>query len=454
VNHSSRRPFQTFDDAYAYIAEFTNYERMAHISYTRKAFDLERVRTVLAELDHPDQDYPIVHVAGTKGKGSVCAMVASILQQAGCCVGLFSKPHLVRLNERISINGREISDDAFVALMNRIYPQLEGQRQSDNPLTFFDLITILALAYFSREAVDAVVLEVGLGGRLDSTNVVTPAVSAITTIGYDHTEQLGHTLEQIAREKAGIIKPGCPVVSGVSDPEAAEVIRDVARTQAAPLHELGTDFELNASPDIGQFGIRTWTADYPDLDLPLVGAHQRRNAAVAVGAVEALGDVEALSLSREAVREGLGNIGIRGRIERLSTDPLVILDVAHNPDSLRTLRETLRESYPDINWVVLFGTPADKDVDGNLREILPLASRLVFTTTDNPRGTSPEECRRQADDIDPMVPSEVVPELEPALHRALALANEGDRGVCIAGWFHMAGEVAKLWSAQRPLRRP
>ncbi|MFB6285556.1 MAG: folylpolyglutamate synthase/dihydrofolate synthase family protein [Candidatus Bipolaricaulia bacterium] len=446
MNHSSRSPFQTFDDAYAYIAEFTNYERMAHVSYTREAFDLERVRRVLAELDHPDEDYPIVHVAGTKGKGSVCAMVASILRQTGCRVGLFSKPHLVRLNERVSVNGQEIRDDEFVDLMNRLYPYLEDQRQSDNPPTFFDLITILALTHFAQEEVDAVVLEVGLGGRLDSTNVVTPAVSAITTIGYDHTEQLGHTLEQIAREKAGIIKPGVPVVSGVTDSEPADVIRDVAQTQAAPLHELGTDLALDASPDAGRFGIQTWTAEYPDVDLPLVGAHQRRNAAVAVGAVEALGEVEAHSLSRKAVREGLSDLGIRGRIERLSRDPLVILDVAHNPDSLRTLRETLRESYPEINWVVLFGTPADKDVDGNLREVLPLAARVVFTTTDNPRGASPKECRRRAQDIDPMVPSEVVPELEPALHRALALANEGDRGVCIAGWFHMAGEVAKLMS--------
>ncbi len=444
ANHPARGPFRTFDDAYAYIAAFTNYERMAHISYTREAFDLDRVRTVLAALDHPDETYPIVHVAGTKGKGSVCAMVASILQRAGYRVGLFAKPHLVRLNERISVNGTEITDEQFVALMNRLHPHLEVQRETGNPPTFFDLITILALTHFSEEGVDVVVLEVGLGGRLDSTNVITPSVSAITTIGYDHTEQLGDTLEQIAREKAGIIKPGVPVVSGVTDAEPAGVIRDVAQAQAAPLHELGADLELEGPRDGSRFGIRTWMAAYPDLDLPLIGAHQRRNAAVAVGALEALGEVESLSISRAAVQAGLRTVGIRGRIERLSTDPLLILDVAHNPDSLRTLRETLRASYPDVDWVVLFGTPADKDVDGNLREVLPLASRLVFTTTANPRGTRPEACRRRADAIDPMVPSEVVPELEPALHRALALANEGDRGVCVAGWFHMAGEVAKL----------
>ena len=440
-------PFRTFDDAYAYIAEFTNYERMAHISYTREAFDLERVRAVLAAFGQPDNDYPIVHVAGTKGKGSVCAMVAAILQQAGYRVGLFSKPHLVRLNERISVNGVDIANDAFVALMNRLYPHLEAQRESGNPLTFFDLITILALAHFSEEAVDVVVLEVGLGGRLDSTNVITPSVAVITTIGYDHTEQLGETLGKIAREKAGIIKTGVPVVSGVSDPEPATVIRDVAQAQKARLHDVDRDVRIEPNDGPERFAIRTWRSTFSGLWLPLIGAHQRRNAAVAVGAVEALQETTSLSVASDAVIHGLERVRIRGRIERLSEDPLVVLDVAHNPDSLRTLRETLRTTYPDRSWVVLFGTPSDKDVEGNLGEILQLASHVVFTTTGNPRGTSPEELQERAQTIAPNVTTDAVRELRPALEKAREIAGD-DLGVCVAGWFHMAGEVAKLWEAE------
>ena len=445
-------PFRTFDDAYAYIAEFTNYERMAHISYTREAFDLERVRTVLAELDHPDRSYPIVHVAGTKGKGSVCAMVASILQNAGFRVGLFAKPHLVRLNERISVDGEEITDAQFVALMNRLHPHLEAQRSSGNPLTFFDLITILALTHFADAALDVVVLEVGLGGRLDSTNVVTPSVSVITTIGYDHTEQLGDTLAKIAREKAGIVKPEIPVVSGVTDAEAGEVIRQSARSQRAPLHERGIDFDVVPSAADEGFEVWTWKRRYADLQIPLLGTHQRANAAVAIGTVEALQGSVALDVPAEAVHDALRHVRIRGRIERLSTDPLVILDVAHNPDSLRTLRQTLTAAYPNRRWIALFGTPLDKDVDGNLREVLAFASHAVFTATDNPRGTSPDELERRAQAIDPKTSAEVIPDLDAALRRGLALTDEGT-GLCIAGWFHMAGEVAKLWSGRDPLAR-
>lgn len=440
-------PFTTFDDAYAYIAEFTNYERMAHFDYTRQALDLARVRAVLTALDNPETAYPIVHVAGTKGKGSVCAIVASILEHAGYRVGLFSKPHLVRLNERISINGDEMTDEQFVALMNRLHPHLRTQREAGNPLTFFDLITILALTHFADEAVDVVVLEVGLGGRLDSTNVVTPSVSVITTIGYDHTEQLGDTLAKIAREKAGIIKPNIPVVSGVTDPEPADVIRRVAQDRGAHLYAAGRGFQIEASDDPDRFSVRTWGSTYSDLTLPLIGAHQRRNAAVALGAMDALRETTSITVLSDAVSDGLSNVRIRGRIERLSDDPLVILDVAHNPDSLRTLRETLQASYPERSWVALFGTPIDKDVDGNLREILQLASHVVFTTTDNRRGAPPDQLQERAQAIARKVPSDVIPELEAALRHALKLAGD-ERGICIAGWFHMAGEVAKLWPRQ------
>ncbi len=432
--------FRDFEDAFRYIKQFTNYERMRTFRYSRDALDLKRVRAVLDALDQPDGRYPIVHVAGTKGKGSVCAMVAAVLERAGFRVGLFSKPHLVRLNERVSVNGREISDEAFTQVMDALYPHLEAQRSAGRPLTFFDLITVLALTHFAEEGVDFVVLETGLGGRLDSTNVVSPAVTVITSIDYDHTHILGDTLAKIAEEKAGILKPDVPAISGVLTKEPAQVIERIARERDAPLFMLSRDFQLIAAENSETFAVETWCRCYERLQLSLLGAHQRRNAAIAVAALEALSDSQALrlSLSDEEIRAGLLSTQLRGRIEVISQEPTVILDVAHNPSSLRALRETLQAHYPQERVVLLLGMSEDKDAQGGLWEILPLAAAAVFTTISQPRGVDPEKLREIARTLRPELPCEVEPEIPEALERALTLTSPDDL-LCITGSFYLAG---------------
>lgn len=436
--------FRDFEEAFQYIKRFTNYERMRTFRYSREALDLERVRAVLNALGRPDAGYPIVHVAGTKGKGSVCAMIASVLERAGLRVGLFSKPHLVRLSERISVNGHEITGEAFTRAMNVLYPHLEEQRRAGSSLTFFDLITVLALWHFAEAGVDVVVLETGLGGRLDSTNVVAPKVTAITSIDYDHTHILGEKLAEIATEKAGILKPGVPAISGVTQREPAEVIEQIARERDAPLFVLSRDFQLIEAKADEKFAVETWRRRYAHLELTLLGAHQRRNAAVAVAALDALSEALHFELSDAVIRRGLRNTRLRGRIEVISKKPTVILDVAHNPSSLRALRETLQSCFSGKRIVLLFGMSGDKDARGCLREILPPAAAAVFTSINQPRGIDPERLREIARGLRPELPCEVRADISEALERALSLVSSEDL-LCITGSFYLAGEIAAVW---------
>ena len=446
----SKKPFGSYDEAFAYIQKHTNYERMraSSVPKRRDAFDLARVRRVLDALGKPDARYPILHVAGTKGKGSVCAMVAAVLKQQGLRVGLFTKPHLLDLRERIAVDGVLISPEAFVEGMNALHPHLEEQRRRSNPLTFFDLIVVLALWHFAREGADVAVLETGLGGRLDSTNVVQPAACAITSIDYDHTHILGDTLEQIAAEKAGILKPGVPAVSGVVEPGPARVIEARARELDAACFRLGREFRLIDPKDGGPFAVETWRRRYAGLSVPLLGAHQRTNAAVAVAALEAFAEATGQPLGEGDVREGLKSVRLRGRVEVLSRVPGIVLDVAHNPSSLRALRQALLEGFPDRRVVLLFALSDDKDAPGCLREILAVASHVVFTTTGQPRSHDPHELQGLAQGLRPEVPCEVEPEIPRAWERALSRVGAGDL-LCVTGSFYLAGEVAALWEERR-----
>jgi dihydrofolate synthase/folylpolyglutamate synthase len=485
-------PFQTLADCLRYLSEFTNYERMTDFRYSRDTFNLDPVRDVLQALGNPHERYPILHVGGTKGKGSVCAFLASVLKAAGRRVGLFSKPHLLKLNERLSVDGQDVSDERFVELMNLLHPPLERQRAAGSGLTFFDLMVVLALTYFAQEQVDAAVLEVGFGGRLDSTNVVVPAVSVITSIGFDHTQFLGDTLAKIAAEKAGIIKPGVPVVSGEGASEPAEVIEQAATAANSTLLLTGRDFQLLEEPPIPArrlgttpdgnvarsnagrlsakprdvatgvhslgargygiasfsqetdrhtFGVRTWRADYHELTVSLPGAHQRRNAAVAVAALEAFGETTKCPVEQRHVREGLASARLPGRIEVVSEHPTVILDVAHNPSSLQALREVLESQYAAKRVVLLIGMAGDKDLESNLREILPVASAAVFTGTGHPREAAPEKLRQLGRAVRPELDAQVEPEIPAAMERALAVAGP-DGVVCVTGSFYLVGEVA------------
>jgi len=394
-----------------------NYERIATNTTARYPFRLHRMRELLRRLGlekylydqsyaHPRPTVPLVHIAGTKGKGSTASMVAAALTAAGLRTGLYTSPHLHCLEERFRIDGLPCSPQQTVQLVEQIEPILAASHDAPAMATpsFFELTTAMALLHFESQRCDAVVLEVGLGGRLDSTNVCHPSVTAITPIGLDHQHVLGNTVTEIAAEKAGIIKSGIPVICGISaaDPHQADVIDVIARRaadQGAPLYLLDRDFAFDYTPqsDWGsQVHFRSAMAPLPSsvsLELTLEGRHQASNAAVAIALVHVLASQgianrhgEALRL--EAVGQGIGQLRCDARIERfdLPHDVVVIVDAAHNQDSIAALCQTVKQRAPGRQVTVVFGTSQDKSADVMLRQLAQIADSLVLTQyTGNPR---------------------------------------------------------------------
>lgn len=417
-------------------------------------FNLERVERLLARAGSPQEGLKVVHVAGTKGKGSTAAMVARFLEEAGCRVGLFTSPHLIRLEERIKINGDTIPKEEVCRLLGRLKDYIEGERKrdiNDSP-TFFEILTALGLMYFSGSppgGVDWAVLEVGMGGRLDATNVVTPRVSVITEIGMDHTEFLGVTLRQIALEKAGIIKEGVPVVSSPGSEEALAVVEERCREKGAPHYLVGRDIEVTSVKGIPLEGvecnIRTWAREYRGLRIPLLGNHQARNCACALGVMEVLageGSIKWSEETEEKIRRALNHLRCPARIEVVSREPLTILDSAHNVPSMRALAETLKRDVPFKRLILVLGLARDKDIDGILREIVPLADELILTSSGYPRAAEPEHLGKKVMNLFGRR-SLIVVEAGEALEEAKKLAQPEDC-ICVTGSFYLAGRVMEV----------
>ena len=361
----------------------------------------------------------IIHVAGTNGKGSVCAMLDAVCRARGLRTGLYTSPHLVSFRERVRLDGRPISESAVAEILTNLK---DLTAHWDPSPTFFELTTVLALDWLRRQHVDVIVLETGLGGRLDATNALTPAVSVITAIDFDHTAWLGDTLEAIAGEKAGIIKPRVPVVSAPQDPEAAAVIARTAADRGAPL-DVVTD-PLPAD----------WT-------LALPGTHQRANAALALAALDAAG----ISTTDQARRAGLAQVEWPGRFQRLQNGR-VILDGAHNPAAARRLAHTWHEEYGDHHPATLIlGMMRDKDIPAVCRALAPLAARVITVPVRNPRAAPPGEIRDAFALVAPEVPADVAASLPDALDHARAFPAEV---VLVAGSFFLVGEALALLTGQ------
>lgn len=425
--------------------------------YPLPRFNLERVERLLAHAGSPQEGLKVVHVAGTKGKGSTAAMVARFLEEAGCRVGLFTSPHLIRLEERIKINGGTIPKEEVCRLLGRLKDYVAGERKrdiNDSP-TFFEILTALGLMYFSGPTpggVDWAVLEVGMGGRLDATNVVTPRVSVITEIGMDHMEFLGATLRQIALEKAGIIKEGVPVVSSPGSEEALAVVEERCREKKAPHYLVGRDIEVTSVRGIPLEGVecnvRTWAREYRDLRIPLLGNHQARNCACALGVMEVLAGEGSIKWSEEpeepeeTVRRALNHLCCPARIEVVSREPLIILDSAHNVPSMRALAETLKRDVPFKRLILVLGLSQDKDIDGILREIVPLADELILTSSGYPRAAGPGLLGEKVMGLFGRR-SRVVGEVARVMEEAKRLARPGDC-ICVTGSFYLAGRVMEV----------
>jgi dihydrofolate synthase / folylpolyglutamate synthase len=438
-----------YNKALDYLYSFVDYS-LRHSSELAKAdFNLDRMFALMEELGNPQTKYPIIHVAGTKGKGSVCALTASALQAAGYKVGLYTSPHLLDFTERIQINGEPISHDQLVELVEEIKPAVAKTPK----LTTFEITTALALLAFGKNDVNAAVIEVGLGGRLDATNIVTPRVSVITSLSYDHTAVLGDTLAKIAAEKAGIIKEGVPVVSAPQKDEALEVLQRVARGHNSNITLIGKDvkFErLNSSLD-GQtlhlssfppalaYGASVFQPTSFEAHIPLLGFNQIENAATSYASLKASG----LEISDAAIQKGFAQVYWPARFEVVRRDPPVILDSAHNQDSFARLRETLDEHFPGKSVYLIFGASEDKNIPGMFAEMKPKIKRLIVTRAGHPRALEVEqivELARQAG-----VESEAVSPVEAALLRALENSEKDGSIVLSAGSMFVTAEAMRAW---------
>jgi dihydrofolate synthase/folylpolyglutamate synthase len=434
-----------YNKALDYLYSFVDYS-LKHSSELAKAeFNLDRMFALMEELGNPQSTYPIIHVAGTKGKGSVSALCASALGAGGYRVGLYTSPHLIDYCERIQINGEPISHEFMVELVEEIKPAVAKIPK----LTTFEITTALGFLAFARQGCNAAVIEVGLGGRLDATNIVMPKVSIITSLSYDHMAVLGDTLAKIAGEKAGIIKQGVPVVSSPQKDEALEVLERVAKMKECEFTLVGKDVKfgkLGASLDSQTLSLSSFLfLSKPIITIPLLGEHQAENAATAYAALT----VSGLALSDESIQKGFSQVKWRARFEVVRRDPPVVIDSAHNRDSALRLRESLDEYFPDMRVVLLFCVLEDKDISGILEELKPKLDYVVATRADHPRAPSLEWIAEQVKQAD--IPVETVASVTDALEKALELAGY-EKVVLSAGSVAFAGEVSAAWQHRKNVK--
>ncbi len=394
---------------------------------------LTTIRGMLAQLGDPQRDYPTVHIAGTNGKGSVAAGLASVLRSSGYRVGLYTSPHLVRFNERIQINGRPIGDGEILALYRRVRRTLPAL---DREPTFFEFATAMAFDAFARGGVDWAVIETGMGGRMDATNVIDPCLAVITNVSLEHREYLGRTLARIACEKAGIVKRRRPVITGIRQPSALRVLEEIAERRAAPVYRAGRDFGVRKTGE-GVFAYRGIRQRLNDLRTALAGEHQLANAALVLAACELLMP-RAPRISEGSIREGLAATRWPGRLEVVRERPLVLLDGAHNLDASRALARHVKERFPDRPVTLVVGILDDKPYRAMLRRLAPLAARVIATRAATSRALPAEKIAAEALRFTSRV--EVRPTVAAALEQALRSASE-EGVVLVAGSLYVVGEA-------------
>jgi dihydrofolate synthase/folylpolyglutamate synthase len=436
-------PLLSPEQARTFWYGLVNFEQRSPVAADLK---LDRMRALLARLGDPQRRLRILHIAGSKGKGSTSAMLAAILGQAGYRTGLFTSPHLCRVEERFQIDGTSITEAELTTLLSEVHHAAQGRL----PLTFFEVATAVGLLHFVRRRVDVAVLEVGLGGRLDSTNVCRPAAAVITSISFDHTQQLGNRLASIAWEKAGIVKPLRPTLSGATPPEVRAVIEGVCKERHSVLRQLGVDFHFTSEPGRvtathmhrPRLKVRTWRRQWPWMEVNLLGEHQAANAALAVAVVEELND-QGWHVPQAAVAAGLRGVRWPARLEVFWGRPLVLLDCAHNVASARALVETLQASFPPSRRWLVFAGSSDKDLEGMFRVMAPYFYHALLTRfLDSPRAVAPLELAERVAACCPLSTS-VYPTPAEALRAARASAGPDDL-ICITGSVFLAGQVRPL----------
>jgi dihydrofolate synthase/folylpolyglutamate synthase len=442
-----KRPARTYESALKYIFAQTDYEQMLRVRYNRDTFSLDRMRLLLQKLGNPHQKLRSVHIAGTKGKGSTATMLASMLRACGHKVGLYTSPHICDIRERIVVDGQMISQAALARMISRAEPIIEKMPE-DKP-TFFEIFTALAFCHFAAEQVDIAVVETGLGGRLDSTNVLRPIVCGLTSISMDHMHQLGNTLSQIATEKAGIFKPDIPAVSVPQSSEAKKVLRKVAKEIGAQLMFTAEDIEFSYRVESSRkdgcqarICLTTPRSKFEHLPVPLLGEHQALNCGLALALLDQL-KAHGFEIDDQKAITGLAATYVPGRMEMIRTNPRILVDGAHNAASIQALIRAIGQHIPCDSMVMIFGCAADKDIGGMMEQIATGADKVIFTkSSNNPRAAKPEElaeiyterCGREA---------QVTENLTQALRVAGSAVSREDI-ITITGSFYLVGEAKMI----------
>lgn len=445
---SSAVEITTFPNAVRYLLERVDYERMRIIRYDERTFKLDRMRRLLEELGNPHEQVKMVHVAGTVGKGATVAMIASILEGCGYAVGMYTSPHVTDIRERIAINGQWIGKTEFTELSKQI--ALAAEKMDFEP-TFFELMTAMAFKHFAEQAVDIAVIETGLGGRLDSTNVIRPEVSVITQIDYDHTHLLGRTLDKIAREKAGILKRGVPAFTIEQPREAEMALKNAAEEIGAPLKVINKDIEFSyrfgATDELGphtRVCLITQTNQYMHLPVPLPGEHQALNCALALATVDALKGA-GFNVPESQLHEGLAKTKLPGRMELVWDRPRILVDGAHNAAALSALMRCVGAHVPYDSMVCIFGCCEDKDISAMLDKVALGGDKIIFTRAkSNPRAADPDELQRRFVEKSGKM-SQVARTLPEALDLASRAVGRDDL-IVVTGSFYLVGDCKKYLS--------
>ncbi len=429
---------------------YTNYESAKRYKYNEDTFSLKRMTKLLKELGDPHKKFKSVHIAGTKGKSSTCTMLGEMLKASGLKVGMYISPHVLNLRERIQIKGQMISEAGLTRLIKKVAPFI--RKMEKDPPTFFEILTVVSFLHFANEKVDIAIIETGLGGRLDSTNVIEPEAIGISSISMDHQRQLGSTLKAIATEKAGIFKKDVPVISVSQEPEVAKVLRAEANKLGVPLRFTGKDIDYScrfeSSRSLGPHNricLTTSTSKFEHLPVPLYGEHQALNCGLALSLLDQL-KVNGFKIDDTSAVDGLANTDLPGRMEIINNDPRVLVDGAHNAASIRVLIQATGQHIPYDSMVVIFGCCEDKDVDGMLRELQYGADKVIFTRVNSPRAVYPEDLAAKYTDICGKM-CQTARNLKEAIQVASPAITTGDL-ICITGSFYLVGEAKNLFAEQ------
>jgi dihydrofolate synthase/folylpolyglutamate synthase len=443
------RVFRTYEQAIQYLFDKTDYERQQKLRYNVTTFDLERMNKLLKGLGNPHKKTKSVHIAGTKGKGSTATMLAKMMEANGYKVGLYTSPHVTTLHERIVINSKMISKKEMLDLMNRTQPVIEKLLISNEGPTFFEIMTALAFLHFADHEVDLAVIETGLGGRLDSTNVILPKLIGITSISIDHQNLLGPTIDCIAREKAGVMKKGVPVVTVPQDVSAMRVLKKHAMAQKAPLVVTGKDIDFSyrfeSSREFGphtRICLTTPSSRFEHLRVPLPGEHQAINCGLALAMLDQLKN-QGYAIDDQKAVSGLREVKLAGRMEMVSQDPRILVDAAHNAASIRALVQAIGQHVPYDSMIIIFGCNNDKDVRGMLTELQYGADKVIFTRSNSPKAVFPSDLAEVYTELCGKM-CQTALSLKEAIRVARSAVTREDL-ICVTGSFYLVGQTKQMF---------